>query len=263
MTTSRTDLEAFYAGFQAAFSSWPGSAADDLHFGGDETTELLGQVLELKPTDKVMEIGSGLGGSACYLAGKYGCDVTGIDITEVNYREAVKRTKDKGLADRVHFELGDARAMPFGEDIFDAVYSIDAIYHVVERDLVIGECARVLRPGGTFAFLDWVQVKEMEQEERDSLFASIRCENLATMEEYKTLLTKYGFEVLREDNLVEKLHEVIQQTLEQIRVAEYKEAAAKNMGEQGLQIVEQTFAFWSRLVAEHKIGWALFVSRKG
>ena len=104
---------------------------------------------------EVLEVGSGSGGPAVYLAAARACRVTGVDINEHGVRNAIALAEARGLADRAHFQAVDAsRPLPFGTGRFDAVVSNDAMCHLRNRVEVLRDWHRVLRPGGRILFTD-------------------------------------------------------------------------------------------------------------
>lgn len=103
----------------------------------------------------VLEVGSGSGGPAVYLAAKRACRVTGVDINEHGVRNAIALAGARGVADRTHFQAVDAsQPLPFGDGRFDAVVSNDAMCHLRNRVSVLRDWHRVLRPGGRALFTD-------------------------------------------------------------------------------------------------------------
>lgn len=104
---------------------------------------------------EVLEVGSGSGGPAVYLAGARGCRVTGVDINEHGVRNARALVESRGLSEQVHFEAVDAsRPLPFVDESYDAVVSNDAMCHIVNRVAALREWHRVLRPGGRALYTD-------------------------------------------------------------------------------------------------------------
>src|SRR4051812_26969918 len=126
-------------------SSWL-TAAEWLGFA-----DLLG----IGPGSEVLEVGSGSGGPAVYLAGARGCRVTGVDINEHGVRNAQALAQSRGVADRAQFRTVDARGpLPFPADRFDAIVSNDAMCHIAGRSAVLGDWHRLLKPGGRALFTD-------------------------------------------------------------------------------------------------------------
>jgi len=109
--------------------------------------ESLAQMIDLKPGDRVLEIGSGWGGFAEYAAGKYGAHVTGLTLSPAQLEYAEKRIERAGLSDRVQFKLQDYRDET---GIFDKVASIE-MFEAVGQEYwkdYFGKVRDVLRPGG-------------------------------------------------------------------------------------------------------------------
>jgi SAM-dependent methyltransferase len=103
----------------------------------------------------VLEVGSGSGGPAVYLAAKRGCQLTGVDVNEHGVRNAVALAEANELSDRVRFEAVDAsKPLPFANESFDVVVSNDAMCHIANRPAVLADWFRVLRPGGRVLFTD-------------------------------------------------------------------------------------------------------------
>lgn len=104
--------------------------------------------LGLDPHKHVLDVGSGIGGAARYIAATFGCQVTGIDLTEEFVAVARELTRRCGLDDRVRFERGDALAMPFADAIFDAASCLYVAMNIPDKAGLLRETARVLKPGG-------------------------------------------------------------------------------------------------------------------
>ena len=104
---------------------------------------------------EVLEVGSGSGGPAVYLADQRGCRVTGVDINEHGVRNARALADARGLSGQVRFEVVDAnRPLPFVDERFDAIVSNDAMCHIAHRAAVLRDWHRILRPGGRALFTD-------------------------------------------------------------------------------------------------------------
>ncbi|HEU0030049.1 MAG TPA: class I SAM-dependent methyltransferase [Kofleriaceae bacterium] len=104
--------------------------------------------LELRPEQHVLELASGSGGPALYMANRCVCRVTGMDVNEGAVATATQLAARANLGDRVRFVAGDANApLPFEDSTFDGVICIDSLNHLADRRGVLGEIRRVLRPG--------------------------------------------------------------------------------------------------------------------
>jgi cyclopropane fatty-acyl-phospholipid synthase-like methyltransferase len=127
------------------------SRIDQLHAGGRDATRVLANLAGLKPGMKVLDIGSGLGGPARTLAADFGCQVTGLDITEAYVAAAQMLTERVGLSDRVSFRVGNALDLDYEDGTFDAVWTQNAIMNIKDKGQVFREVHRVLRSRGVLA----------------------------------------------------------------------------------------------------------------
>jgi len=106
---------------------------------------------------KILDIGCGIGGPACYVAKKYAATVTGVDV-EKNLIEKAKITAEKlKLTDQVKFILIEPnKPLPFNANEFDIVMSKEAILHIKDKLGLYEDIYRVLKPSGIFCNFDWM-----------------------------------------------------------------------------------------------------------
>ena len=146
---------------------------------------------------EVLEVGSGSGGPAVYLALARGCRVTGVDINEHGVRNARVLAEARGLADRVQFQAVDAsQPLPFAGERFDAVVSNDAMCHLRDRAAVLRDWYRVLRPGGRALFTDAMVLTGIVSQEELATRSSIGFYLFVPPGENERLLEQAGFAVL-------------------------------------------------------------------
>jgi SAM-dependent methyltransferase len=129
---------------------------DEFHTRGRPATIELATLLSLTGAEQVLDLGSGLGGPARYLARTYGCRVTGLDLTAEFVDVATRLARLTRLDDKVHYREGDALATPFAEASFDVVWSQNVAMNIADRPRLYAEIHRVLRPGGRYALSDVV-----------------------------------------------------------------------------------------------------------
>ena len=130
---------------------------DHFHGRGLEATEDMAGLLPISRTDRVLDVGCGLGGPARYLAGRFGCRVSGIDLTAEFCDVARHLTALLGFEDRVSVSQGDALAMPFDDATFDGAYSMNVSMNIADKRALYREIHRVLRPGA------WLMLSEAAQ----------------------------------------------------------------------------------------------------
>jgi SAM-dependent methyltransferase len=134
------------------------AAIDEFHIGGNEATAALADQLGLKPGMALLDLGCGIGGPARFLARRYGCRVTGIDLTPEYVQVAESLTRRVGLDQQVSFRVGSVTALPFAEASFDAATLLHVGMNIADKEKLCAEAARVLRPGGVFAIYDVMRV---------------------------------------------------------------------------------------------------------
>ncbi|MFA6157515.1 class I SAM-dependent methyltransferase [Mesorhizobium sp.] len=108
------------------------------------------------PGDRILDIGSGIGGPARFLAATYGCDVDGVDLTPAFVEASSRLTELCGLGDKVRFQQADAAKLPFADGTFDAAICFYVGMNIADKAGVIGEAFRVLKPGGRLIWTEAV-----------------------------------------------------------------------------------------------------------
>jgi sarcosine/dimethylglycine N-methyltransferase len=124
---------------------------DHFHGCGLAGTEDVAKRLAPRPGERLLDIGSGIGGPARWFAAKYGVQVTGVDLTPEFCAAAETLNAMTGLADRVRILEGSALALPLPAGAYDAAYSQNVIMNIADKPLFCREAFRVLRPGGRLA----------------------------------------------------------------------------------------------------------------
>lgn len=133
---------------------------DEFHIGGVAATRELVDQMALKPTARLLDIGSGIGGPARFAANSVDADVTGIDLTQSYVDIATSLSKRTGMADRTRFVQGSALDMPFQNASFDAAMILHVGMNLPDKPKLMSEAARVLKPGGIFAVYDVMRLKD-------------------------------------------------------------------------------------------------------
>lgn len=127
---------------------------ESFHPGGVKLTERLGQLLNLKPGVRILDVAAGTGTSGIFLAERFGCEVVGIDFSGKNVQGANRRALAAGLAERASFRWADAEQLPFADGSFDAIICECSVCLFPDKQIAVNEFARVLTPDGQVGLSD-------------------------------------------------------------------------------------------------------------
>lgn len=203
------DADRFYA------SVWGG---EDIHVGiyesPDErifdasrrTVETMARNLDgLGPESRVLDIGSGYGGSSRYLASTRGCRVTALNVSEVENERARKLNRQKGLDGLVEVLDGTFEEIPAEDGAYDVVWSQDAILHSGDRGKVFSEAARVLKDGCEFTFTDPMQTDGCPDGVLEPILERIHLDSLGSPGFYRRTAEALGMDDLGFEDYSEHL----------------------------------------------------------
>ncbi|GLQ87125.1 class I SAM-dependent methyltransferase [Dyella flagellata] len=132
------------------------ASLDQFHTRGLAATAELAELAGITASMSVLDIGSGVGGPARFLAASYGCRVTGIDLSEPFVDAARYLTRRTGQDDQVSFHTGSALELPYDDGRYDVVLLQHVAMNIADRARLYQEIRRVLKPGGRFATFDVV-----------------------------------------------------------------------------------------------------------
>ena len=169
---------------------------DQFHGRGVEATQEMAESLAIAATDHILDVGSGIGGPARYLARRFGCRVTGIDLTPEFCEVARHLTRLLQLEDTVTFELGNALAMPFADATFDGAYSMNVSMNIADKDALYREIRRVLKPGGWLMLSEIAKGPGADPDYPTPWARTAETSFLATPEDTRRALEAAGFEIV-------------------------------------------------------------------
>lgn len=161
--------------------------------GGSNNVARLLRGLET-PDKRILDIGCGIGGPAFEMATTHGARVVGIDLEKPLIERAEADAKKHGLEDRCSFQTVVAGPLPFDDHAFDIVVSSGAFTQIADKNGILGESLRVLKPGGTLSCYDWLR---SGGEYSEDMLYWFKVEGLTyameTLESYAKLLKAAGF----------------------------------------------------------------------
>lgn len=163
------------------------------------------RLLGVDETTRILDLGAGYGGSARYLADRFGCHVTCLNLSVAQNSLNETLTRDAGLSDRVRVVHGDFENVPDPDDSYDIVWSQDAILHSGNRLRVLDEVRRVLTDGGQFIFTDPMQADDCPDGVLQPILDRIQLSTLASVAFYRAELQRRGFRESGVEDLTDQL----------------------------------------------------------
>lgn len=133
---------------QPSFFDFAAEVGLTKHIGGIEATEALIELCHVSKGSYVLDVGSGVGATPCFLAKRHGCRVVGVDISEKMVERSRERALREKVSDRVEFRVADAQDLPFDDDLFDAVFTESVTAFPDDKQKAVNEYVRVTKTGG-------------------------------------------------------------------------------------------------------------------
>ena len=167
---------------------------DQFHARGLPATVELADRLPIRAGQHIVDIGCGLGGPARYMAKRFNCHVSGVDITEPFVQAGNKLSALLGMEGRVTIEHGDGQRLPYPDARFDGAYTQHVTMNVADRPAFFSEAFRVLKPGAFFALTEHGLGPKGDVHHPVPWSEDGRGEYLVTPSETRALLQGAGFQ---------------------------------------------------------------------
>eukprot|EP00892_Ulva_mutabilis_P012348 jgi/Ulvmu1/9486/UM052_0056.1 len=154
-------------GWGASFHFAPKIWSHDWKAGEACQEVRIAHMLRATPGMKVLDVGCGVGGPMRIIAASTGAHITGITISEYQVERCKKLNAKAGMSEVTEVIQGDFHKMPFADNSFDAIFSVEATCHASSLPEVYSEIFRVLKPGGCFVSQEWVSTKAYNADNND------------------------------------------------------------------------------------------------
>lgn len=236
---------------------------ESFHPGGLALTKRIGDLLTLSSTDRVLDIASGKGTSAFFLAETFGCAVVGIDYGRQATQLANQTAKERGLAHLVQFEQGDAERLPFPDNSFTAVICECAFCTFPDKTMAASEMARVLVNNGRVGLSDLTKNGTLPPE-LDTLIAWIACiADAKPIQQYKTYLEQADISVVKTETHNTALAELVKEGRGKLLAAELMVKLGKiDFPHADFTEAKKLARLADESVRQGKLGYALFIGQK-
>jgi SAM-dependent methyltransferase len=173
---------------------------DEYHIGGRQASEDFLSQLDVTPEKQVLDVGCGLGGAARFVANRYGCQVTGIDLTPEFIETGKVLCGWVGLDSQISLRQGSALAMSFADRVFDRAYMLHVAMNIEDKAKLCSEVSRVLRPNSLFGIYDIMRIGDGELTYPVPWAMTAASSAVATPTHYREALERAGFAVIAERN---------------------------------------------------------------
>ena len=187
----------------------------------------------------------------------------GVDATETVLERGRRRCEQEGMSDRIEFTLADVCDSGLADASADFVWGEDAWCYVVDKEKLICEAARIVKPGGTIAFTDWIEAKAgLTDAEAERFLKFMKFPNIETIEGYSDLLAANGCDLVMAEQTGRFAPHVdlylnmlnMQLTYDALKIIGFNTDLMQAMGAE--------MAFMQALAHAGKIAQGLFIARK-
>lgn len=175
-------------------------------------------IIDIQPDSRIIDLGSGYGGAARWLARKYDCHVTCINLSEAQNERNRKLSEAAGMSDKIDVHDASFEDIPCENNRFDLVWSQDSILHSGDRARVMDEIDRVLQPGGEIIFTDPMQADDCPPGVLQPVLDRIHLDTLGSFAYYKEQAERLGWEVVTIDDLTPQLVNHYTRVREELKV---------------------------------------------
>ena len=257
-----SDVQAVYSGAEGKL--WELIMGEQIHIGGFSSSMDLAEHADIEDGMRGVDFCCCNGAGMRFLVRFCGVDaMTGVDATETVVEEGRQRCEADGLSEKISFVLADVCESGLEDESADFVWGEDAWCYVVDKEKLISEAARIVKPGGVIAFTDWVEGQaQMSEAEAERYLRFMKFANVESIEGYKSLLEKAGCELeLAEDT--GRFGEYVDLYLEMVgKQLTYDVLKIIGFNTEMMQGIADEMSFMSGLAHADKIAQGIFVARK-
>ena len=233
---------------------------DQYHYRG---TEAVGEGiarLALEPHHRVLDVGSGLGGPARFIASRAGCRVTALELQADVHEVASRLTERCDLAHLVHHRQGDMLdgAVPAGG--FDALFAWLVFLHIPERERLYRRCCEALRPGGAMYVEDYFERGTLTGDEREALAVKVYSRDLPRLDDLYRDLDRAGLTDVEIEDMTESWTDHVAERAQAYRAGREREIALH--GEEVFAGLDDFYSTIAGLFRAGNLGGMRLVARK-
>ena len=233
---------------------------DQLHYHGTDAIDIFIEKLEINEKTKILDVGSGIGGPARYLADKTGAEITAIELQSDQNNLAKDLTKKCGLSNKVNHICGDILDYDFKNQTFDAVVSWLTLYHIANHEILLKKLFDLLNPNGFFYTEDITSRINLSDADRKEIKKEIYGIHLPYFDNYISNLEQNGFKLIFSEDMSSSWTDFTKE-----RIKKYNSEKERNIRVHGKEVYESLNSFYNfvgQYFSNGKLGGIRVIAKK-
>jgi len=233
---------------------------DQLHYHGTDAIDIFIEKLEINEKTKILDVGSGIGGPARYLADKTGAEITAIELQSDQNNLAKDLTKKCGLSNKVNHICGDILDYDFKNQTFDAVVSWLTLYHIANHEILLKKLFDLLNPNGFFYTEDITSRINLSDADRKEIKKEIYGIHLPYFDNYISNLEQNGFKLIFSEDMSSSWTDFTKE-----RIKKYNSEKERNIRVHGKEVYDSLNLFYNfvgQYFSNGKLGGIRVIAKK-
>jgi len=233
---------------------------DQLHYHGTDAIDIFIEKLEINEKTKILDVGSGMGGPARYIANKTGAEITAIELQSDQNNLAKDLTKKCGLSNKINHICGDILDYDFKNQTFDAVVSWLTLYHIANHEILLKKLFDLLNPNGFFYTEDITSRINLSDADRKEIKKEIYGIHLPYFDNYISNLEQNGFKLIFSEDMSSSWTDFTKE-----RIKKYNSEKERNIRVHGKEVYDSLNSFYNfvgQYFSNGKLGGIRVIAKK-
>ena len=233
---------------------------DQLHYHGTDAIDIFIEKLEINEKTKILDVGSGIGGPARYIANQTGAEITAIELQSDQNNLAKDLTKKCGLSNKVNHICGDILDYDFKNQTFDAVVSWLTLYHIANHEILLKKLFDLLNPNGFFYTEDITSRINLSNADRKEIKKEIYGIHLPYFDKYISNLEQNGFKLIFSEDMSSSWTDFTKE-----RIKKYNSEKERNIRVHGKEVYDSLNSFYNfvgQYFSNGKLGGIRVIAKK-
>jgi len=233
---------------------------DQLHYHGTDAIDIFIEKLEINEKTKILDVGSGIGGPARYIANKTGAEITAIELQPDQNNLAKDLTKKCELSNKVNHICGDILDYDFENQTFDAVVSWLTLYHIANHEILLKKLFDLLNPNGFFYTEDITSRINLSDADRKEIKKEIYGIHLPYFDKYVSNLEQNGFKLIFSEDMSSSWTDFTKE-----RIKKYNSEKERNIRVHGKEVYDSLNLFYNfvgQYFSNGKLGGIRVIAKK-